>query len=185
MFTFVTLLVLLVLALLGLPLARMRQITLAAIHNLVQIALWTVVVVAGVFLFWPDLEPQPLASAVEPVVAGYQSVTPPGMHGFFWLGIAVLFAAAALPILTHLEYARRIAEHTAALARLGRELREMRRSLHETQVAARNDPHADEVMAAAISATDALEAMQWLTGAGPTPPARKRRVKDYLTQPTG
>jgi hypothetical protein len=185
MFTFITLLVLVALALLGLPLARMRQLTLTAIHNLLQIALWTVVVGAGVLSFWPGLEPERLSSAVEPLATSYQSVAPPGMHGYFWLGVAVAFAAVALPILTHLEYARRIAEHTASLARLGRELREMRRALHATQAAASTDPHAGEEVAAAISAADALEAMQWLTGAGPTPPPRKRRVKDYLAQPAG
>ena len=115
---------LLTLALLVLPLSRVRQVVLTAFARFARAALLAVFGACGTFLVAPDSAPEWTAPLLEPVVRLTHSLAgPDAPAGLPWLVFAALAALAALPLLVAVELALGLTRQTRLVQQLRTEVR--------------------------------------------------------------
>jgi hypothetical protein len=102
------------------PLSRVRRFGLALFVLIARLALPAAVAACGLFAIRPDLVPPELAATAGQLVAAHLSLSP-AHPTVLWLGLAGVLLFAGLPILAHLEYARRSAALLAMLDGLHRQ----------------------------------------------------------------
>jgi hypothetical protein len=102
------------------PSSRVRRSGLTALVLLARFALPAAVAACGLFALRPDLVPPDLAASAGQIAAARLSLLPE-RPTVLWLGLGGLLLVAGLPLLAHLEYARRAAALLALLDGLHRQ----------------------------------------------------------------
>jgi hypothetical protein len=118
-------LVLGVLGLLGLPLARMRDILVGFVHRALQVTYLAMLSLFGYFGSRPDMAPQQLTTFLRPLTSWLVGLLPDGVAiespGIVWILNAVAFAIPSVPILLLAYFLKQITHDTRLRKRARRE----------------------------------------------------------------
>ena len=163
-----------------LPLARVRQATLAFAARAGQATALAVVAACGTLFVRPDAVPTPTASLADRLADGIRDQLPDVLSdwpGIPWLVVAVAVVIVALPVVSVLDFAARVTGHTAAIQALRKDLRAAAAVIDQrlSALVGLADPTVTTELAAAA------EAVRVVAG-GPktTPMVRAKLVRDLI-----
>jgi hypothetical protein len=108
------------LVLAALPFARLRRLALTLLTHTLRLALFGTAAGCALLAVSPTLAPAELTSSAAHLLTVAQLPLSPDHATVFWLGLGGLLLVAGLPLLAHLEYARKAAAVTALFDALER-----------------------------------------------------------------
>jgi len=172
----------LVLVLAALPFARLRRLALTLLTHTLRLALFGTAAGCAVLAVCPTLAPAELTSSAAHQLAVARLPLSPDHATVFWLGLGGLLLVAGLPLVAHLEYARKATAVTALFDALERHasaaVRAVRQSTGqppEASPAKRSYPEGDVAAGVAV-----LRAVLNDTDHRPPAAGRPILVKDVL-----
>lgn len=170
------------LVLAALPFARFRRALLALLTHSLRLALFGTAAGCAVLAVSPSLAPTELTSAAAHLLTVARLPLSPDHATVFWLGLGGLLLVAGLPLVAHLEYARKAAavtalfdaleRHAAAAVRAVRQASAQRSEVSATK---RSYPEGDVAAGVAVLRTVLNDADH-----RPLATARPTLVKDVL-----
>ncbi len=110
----------LVLLLAALPFARLRRLALALLTHTLRLTLFTAAAACSVLAVSPTIAPVELTASAAHLMSVAGMPLSPDHATVFWLGLGGLLLAGGLPLVAHLEYARRAAAVTSLFNSLER-----------------------------------------------------------------
>lgn len=115
-----SLVVALVLFLAALPFARLRRMALALLTHTLRLSHFTAAAACSVLAVSPAIAPVERTTSVAHLTSVAELPLSPNHAALFWLGLGGLLLAGGLPLIAHLEYARRAAAVTSLFNSLER-----------------------------------------------------------------
>lgn len=146
-----------VLVLAALPFARLRRLALALLTHTLRLSLFGAAAGCAVLAVSPALAPAELTSSASHLLTVARLPLSPEHATVFWLGLGGLLLVAGLPLVAHLEYARKAAAVTALFDALERHASAAVRAVHqstgqapETSTTKRSYPEGDVTAGVAV-----------------------------------
>jgi hypothetical protein len=166
------------------PLSRIRHGALSVVVTLARVALPAAVAACGALAVRPDLAPPRFSDVAGQIAEAAQLPIPSAQPALLWLATAGVVLAAGLPVLAHLEYARRAALLTRLLAALHRDAAAAVAAIERTDSPS---PPGQRVAPAPAPAGDVAAGVAVLRAVLDDPdrrPARPRPplIKDYMAE---
>jgi hypothetical protein len=170
----------------ALPIPAFRRWALAAFVHGLRLGLPAVVLACLVFAFRPDTAPAAASALTDFVPDSWRDALADDRPPLAWFLAAALLLAAGLPLLAHFEHARRLADLSALLASLRRQVAATAAALTATPAHPAAPPatpvqYPEGDVAAGMAVLRAV-----LDAPGRQTPleARPRLIKDCLASPT-
>jgi hypothetical protein len=167
--------------------ARLRRLALGLLTHILRLALFGTAAGCAVLAVSPALAPDGLTASAAHLLNAAGLPLSPEHAPVFWLGFGGLCLVAGLPLVAHLEYARRAAAVTALFDTLQRHaatavegVRRSSRRPHEPVAPRSTYPDGDVAAGVAV-----LRAVLNDSGRRPPAAARPSLVKDVLLAQSG
>jgi hypothetical protein len=164
------------------PSARLQRVFLAFLQQGMHWTAMAVVLGSAALFFRPDWAPEPLERWADLGARGLNDILPGLPRGAVWLLLAGLVVVVALPVLTFVDYARRLAGHSAMVQRLHAEIGSTARDIEAGLPSP--DPDGPETAAANLrlprSLKSAVKTMSAIAEGEPPPRTQRRPVSDFL-----
>jgi hypothetical protein len=171
-----------VLVLAALPLSRLRRLALTLLTHSLRLTLFGTAAGCAVLAVSPTLAPAELTSSASHLLTVARLPLSPEHAAVFWLGLGGLLLVAGLPLVAHVEYARKAAAVTALFDALECHASAAVRAVHqstsqtaEASAKKRSYPEGDVTAGVAI-----IRAVLNDTDHRPPATARPVLVKDVL-----
>lgn len=166
----------LALAVVTLPILRIRRAVLTASHRVGHLLVVGGVAVSGALYFQPQLAPASAESLRRGVAAAYGDVLPADQPELAWLAVAATLVLTVWPLLVLLEVARRLTRQSFLLDNLRRELVGSARKLEHGLTRTSMPP----TPKATAEIETAIHAMRQIAGDPNARPAQPTLVIDHL-----
>jgi hypothetical protein len=163
------------------PVPRVRYIALGVLHRLTQLLVLTAVAACAVFFLFPNLVSAWLSAILQPVLARLEQIIPEGRPEWIWLPIAAMIVAVSVPVLSMMDFARRLTSLTSLVRRLLGDIRDTAREMAASVVNGEAG-HKTAVGGRAGDLKAAVESMERLLKEESHALPQRRRLIDLVSQ---